>query len=119
MIKTQSGFIITIPYTLFFFYSVAHSLSSFSEGFFYRNLIFSFGNDGKRKILFMHKKRVALTFCNEDIQVKKQGNFRVILLFPNTKLCKLRLSVHAYLFSITSVRFKFHHAVDCCKQCIV
>lgn len=129
---------IGLPYTLFFFYSVAHSLSSFRKGFFMGNVL--------RRITLMiycHCKKpsgfVAIQFerrhrhckeCNDEaiqqnslssskITNKKQGNFEVILLFLNTKLCKLRLSVYAYLFSVTSVGFKFHHAVDCCKQCIV
>ncbi len=110
---------IGLPYTLFFFYSVAHSLSSFRKGFFMGNVL--------RRITLMiycHCWALPVTIkqnslSSSKITNKKQGNFEVILLFLNTKLCKLRLSVYAYLFSVTSVGFKFHHAVDCCKQCIV
>lgn len=110
---------IGLPYTLFFFYSVAHSLSSFRKGFF-------MGNVRRRITLMIYCNCWALpvtirqnSLSSSKITNKKQGNFEVILLFLNTKLCKLRLSVYAYLFSVTSVGFKFHHAVDCCKQCIV
>ena len=112
---------IGLPYTLFFFYSVAHSLSSFRKGFFMGNVL-----RRMTLMIYCHCKKPSgfvtikqNSLSSSKITNKKQGNFEVILLFLNTKLCKLRLSVYAYLFSVTSVGFKFHHAVDCCKQCIV